>query len=305
VVNVSSVPQQYVPQDGRLFTVSMGLRALDEALWLEIDERYSHDIALKKELYERQLPQVFQATEAGLPGSVETYDMICQHLAQHFPDLELEPSNDNSARVELAVSEHPLLRASLLVQEDLCVMTKVEQHWVLTAASVCFPSRWDLTQKIGTNLHEIHAPVPHYEERIGAATDAMFDKFTSERPVWRINWTILDKPELYQPASTHESTLSSDEQNQQAESNKLVDSENFADATFLRIERQTLRVLPQTNDVLFTIRTYVDSLTHVANTYPQFKEQLAATLEGVSGDTKTYKGWDAMWNDLIRWSAQD
>ena len=278
----------------------MGLRALGEAQWLEIDDSYSRDIALKKQLYQGQLPQVFQATDRGLAGSVETCEMVRHHLAQYFPDLVIDSENDDSAELE-----HPLLRASLLVQEDLCVMTKVDEHWVLTAASVCFPSRWDLTQKIGTNLHDIHAPVPHYEERIGAATDAMFDKFASDRPVWRINWTILDKPELYQPASTHESAVTSNEHNQQPGSNKVADSENFADATFLRIERQTLRVLPQTKDVLFTIRTYVDSLTHVANTYPQFKEQLAKTLEGVSGATKTYKGWGSMWDDLLEWSVQE
>lgn len=258
----------------------MGLRALNLENWLERDDNYGDEIALKRKLYAEQAEQVFAVLPEGLVGSTETLELISNQLSHcDVSNQVFEP--------EL----HPLHSASLLVQEDLCVMSKLAGQWKLTAASVCFPSRWDLTEKIGTSLAQIHAPVPHYAQRIGPATDAMFDKFDVERPVWRLNWTILDNPELFQPRVISgeldpESSLA-----------------QFAQNLYLRIERQTLRVLPVSKDVLFTIRTYVDSLAAIAQRYPEFQANIAQTLQAVSPETRTYKGWDRLWDKLQDWSA--
>ena len=275
------IDSRYLPLDGKPFTVGMGLRALDIKQWLEIDETYLEDIELKKSLYQQHPHQVFSSTPAGLAGSIETLELIREHLDQMFPELETKTVYPDL---------HPLQGASLLVQEDLCVMSRIDGKWKLTAASVCFPSRWDLTEKIGASLREIHEPVPHYEERIGQATDIMFDKFEAERPVWRINWTILDNPDLFQPRSIHR------------ELDPELSLEEFAQKIYFRIERQTLRVLPQSKDVLFTIRTYVDSLSAIAQRYPEFQTNLAQTLAAASLQTREYKGWPSIWDKLMAWS---
>ena len=278
---MSQIDARYLPLDGKPFTVGMGLRALAVKDWLEIDDSYSKDIAQKKSLYQQHPTQVFATLPEGLPGSIETLEVVSKHLEQLYPQLQTEP-------VDSAL--HPLHSASLLVQEDLCVMSRIAGQWKLTAASVCFPSRWDLTEKIGTSLREIHAPVPHYEERIGQATDTMFDKFEAERPVWRINWTILDNPDLFQPQSIHR------------ELDPDMSLDEFAQKIYFRIERQTLRVLPKSGDVLFTIRTYVDSLSSIASRHLEFQQHLAQTLAAASGYTREYKGWPPIWDNLMAWS---
>ncbi len=275
------IDARYLPLDGKPFTVGMGLRALDIGQWLEIDDSYLQDIEQKKSLYQQHPKQVFASMPESFQGSIETLELISTHLEQLFPELQTEAINPDL---------HPLHSASLLTQEDLCVMSRIDGQWKLTAASVCFPSRWDLTEKIGASLREIHAPVPHYEERIGQATDTMFDKFEVERPVWRINWTILDNPDLFQPHSIHR------------ELDPELPLEEFAQKIYFRIERQTLRVLPKSGDVLFTIRTYVDSLSSIAQRYPQFQTNLAQTLAAASLQTREYKGWPPIWDKLMAWS---
>ena len=274
----------YQPVDGKPFTVTMGLRALDLANWIEVDENYQLEIALKQKLLQQNHAQVFTETPRGLNGSVETFDLLNSHLAEFFPGVY------NKARFSHS-DHHPLEVASRNVQEDLVIMSKVDGHWVMTAASVCFPSRWDLTKKIGKNLHEIHAPVPEYEQRIGMATDTMFDKFTPDWPMWRINWTILDSPDLYLPVSASKSE------------NVITPSQpqEFGDQTFLRIERQTLRALPVSKDVLFTIRTYVASLNDVDARDENFRVNLAKALSNVSQETMEYKGWHPLWRSLQTW----
>ena len=277
----------YIPVKGQPFTVSMGLRTMDPDMWIEIDEHYETELAEKRHLLEHRKVDVFAVLPEGFSGSQEVLDELVAYLPTHFPERF-------GAHIEIDESLHPLEAASLLVQEDLAVMSPHDGQWVLTAASVCFPSRWDLASKIGANMHGIHQPVPHYEERIGHATDLMFNKLTPERSVWRINWTVLDSPELFQPSAT----------GRKARGQSIWGVEEFGDAMYFRTERQTLRKLPESGAILFTIRTYRDSLNKLDRQYPEFREHLGQTLVTASQETRNYKGWAPIWGDLMAWSGQ-
>lgn len=275
----------YIPVKGEPFTVSMGLRAMDLDTWIEIDEHYESEIFEKQELLTKKHDAVFAALPEGLAGSKEVLEKLLEYLPIHFPERFKAP-------IKINQQLHPLEAASLLVQEDLVIMSPQGNQWVLTAACVCFPSRWDLASKVGADLHVIHDPVPHYEERIGQATDAMFNKITSDRPVWRVNWTVLDSPELFQPAQT----------GQKAREHIPQNLTEFGDSMFFRTERQTLWKLPKTGDVLFTIRTYNDSINSLAKRYPDFRTHLGQTMATASEQTRAYKGWTPIWNDMMAWA---
>ena len=272
----------YIPVDGRPFTVSMGLRALNILEWIEVDSNRDAELKQKRDLLQQHHGQVFAALPEGLQGSQETLDLLLAHLNETFPELLRD--------IVIDPDIHPLESAARLVQEDLVVMSPREGQWILTAACVCFPSRWDLTEKVGANLHDIHGPVPHYAERIGDATNTMFSKFTADRPVWRVNWTIVDSPELFQPTGHFRDV---------APIAPRVGE--FGDVTFFRTERQTLRVLPS-GDVLFTIRNYVNSLNDLAAKFPEFRGNLGHTLLTTSDETRSYKGWHPMWEQFLEWS---
>ena len=275
----------YLPANGTPFTVSMGLRAMDPNDWIEIDEHYENEIAKKRELLSENRQQVFATMSQGEAGSLEVLEKLRMHLPQRFP-------LNYPAVINVDARMHPLEQASLLVQEDLVIMSPQDDQWILTAACVCFPSRWNLLDKIGQNLHVIHDPVPHYEERIGHATDAMFSKFTPDRPVWRINWTVLDSPELFQPSAT----------GRKARAHESTSSHDFGFNAYFRTERQTLWAL-ETGDVLFTIRSYVNSLTELDHKYPEFKANLWRTMMSTSDQTRAYKGWGPLWADLQAWAG--
>lgn len=274
----------YIPVKGQPFTVSMGLRSMDLNQWIEIDENFETEVAQKRHLLRSKREQVFAALPAGTSGSQEVLAKLVEYLPTQFPDRFPEA-------VEIDDSLHPLESASLLVQEDLAIMSPEGGQWLLSAASICFPSRWDLASKIGKNLHAIHEPVPHYEERIGAATDAAFNKLTPDRPLWRINWTVLDSPDLFQPSAT----------GRKERRHPQLSPEEFGDAMYFRTERQTLWKLPRSGDVVFTIRTYRDSLNSLDRRYPEFREHLGQTLSTTSEQTRRYKGWSPMWGDLLAW----
>lgn len=274
----------YNPLDGKPERVQIGARVLDLAQWIEVDARYAEDLAEKRRLLREQPAQVLATLPLGRAGAEEVLGLLSAHLCTYFPDLE-------PPRAVAEEALHPIAQAALLVQEDLCVMTLENGEWLLSAATVCFPNRWDLTSKIGRSLMGIHQPVPHYAAKIGAATDSLFHKLTIDRPLWRLNWTIVDSPVLHQPVPVPLPDA------------LRLNSENLAENLWFRRERQTLRKLPDSGDILFTIRTYTDSLADMARRDPDFRHHLAGSMRGLDQAMVDYKGWAGIREALGRWAG--
>jgi hypothetical protein len=258
----SQVSPTSMPFDGRPHRLTLGLRRLDLAYWLEVDEHRDAELAEKARLLRERPEDVVAHVPGGLAGAAECLTLVQQWLEEHRPDLP------RTADPRL----HPVDAAGRLVQEDLCVLVRQQAGWVLAAASVCFPSRWLLAQKIGRPMDAIHAPVPHYDQ-IADAVDAATDRLTPARPMWRLNWTLLSDPALFQLPER-----------------RGPQPYPGLDGMVLRVERQTLRRLPRSDAVLFTIRTHRTPLG-AALRAPGAAEALAATLQTVDEAHAQYKGW--------------
>jgi dimethylamine monooxygenase subunit A len=240
----------------------MGLRPLDLEQWLEVDEHFDEELALKTQLLASSYDVVVATNPEGDEGSAELLEEIRANLRTFHPPLANTVSDE----------EHPIVAASRLVQEDLCVLVR-EDTWRLRAACVCFPSRWDLATKIGTTLDDIHGPVPGYDDQLAKPTTLFFDRLKPDRSYWRLNWTLLDSPTLFQPAMERHAP------------------EGELEEWYFRVERQTLRSLPRTRGVVFTIRTYVTPALTLCNGDGTFASTLVHALETAPRDVQTYKGW--------------
>ena len=69
-----------------------------------------------------------------------------------------------------------------------------------------------------------------------------------------------------------------------------LNGEDTASDLFLRVERQTIRKLPETGAVLFTIRICVDPLPPILADR-QVKELFAQAWQSTAEDVAAYKGW--------------
>lgn len=253
----------YVPLDARGWRLAMGLRPLNLAAWLEVDEHYDEELELKALLLHENFDVVVATEPEAYKASLELLGEIQANLRLHHASVAAATLHDD---------DHPIVAASRLVQEDLCILVR-DDAWRLRAACVCFPSRWDLRTKIGTTLDDIHAPVPGYDGELARPTNAFFDRLKPDRAFWRLNWTLLDSPVLYQPAVVRASP-----------SGRLED-------WHFRVERQTLRALPRTNAVVFTIRTYVTSAATLQERDDMFVSTLLHSLDTAPASVQSYKGW--------------
>ena len=166
------------------FRLTMGLVPLDLHDWIEPDEHLVTDLQEKDRLLHERYDDVFAVHPEAAPGSTELLALLVKHLPARFPNLYRRAGDriDNLAtgqRWALASDAlHPLDLAGRLVQEDLCLMRRApgETVYRLVGASLCFPTRWRLAQKMGQSVRDIHAPVPGYDTQLASTMDRFFDR---------------------------------------------------------------------------------------------------------------------------------
>ncbi|MBX7167645.1 MAG: DUF3445 domain-containing protein [Pirellulales bacterium] len=284
-------PPWYQPFDGRPFKLSLATRPLELVDWIEIDTATPDQLRLRRQLLETERQRCFVALPGSEEPAQELLEMLAKHLAELFPGwftLVADRLHDHLTDTvhDLArADEHPLATSARLVGEDLCLMRPDPAGYRLDAAVVCFPSRWRVWEKLGATLREIHAPVPYYDPQVAEPSDRLLEALKVEKPVWRLNWSLHDSDVLFQPTA-------------HPPLNPALGPDNALASLWLRVERQTLRRLPRTGWVLFTIRTHLRRLDEVCTT-ADIAGQLAATLRGLPPETRAYKSYGPILAPLL------
>jgi len=243
-------PPRHMPYDGSSKLFQIGLKPLDAADWIDVDEKLVPYLDEKERLIGQTLGEVFVAEAGTEPAQNEVLRLLAEHLPERFPAQyrrDGETIEIAGRRIDLSV-EPSLLTAARMVQEDLIVMQRDAAGWRLTAAVVCFPSSWRLQDKFGRPVEEIHAPVPGFGPgtRPAELIARMFDNLRPEQPMIRWNWSLYGDDVLPHPLPSPAA--------------RRYGQGERADHVFLRIERQTLRRLPDTGAILFTVRIGIDPL---------------------------------------------
>ena len=264
--------------------VKVGLEPIKESDWLEIDDLFNSEIELKKELYDSHFNDIHQEVKESFESQVELLSVLKSHLEQYHPD-----------HIITSVAESlPLKSASLLVQEDLVLMLPRGEEYFLGAASLCAPSNWSLQEKFKSSLIGLHIHVPTYEKKIGSRVNNLFNNLPMERIFQRFNWSVYEDSKLFQPARSKS----------RIERSKTITEDNAGDRLFIRVERQTIRRLPETGAIVFTIRVHVNPLLSIKKDLSLLTDFNQA-LENLTADMKKYKSIDQIEMPLRGWLAKE
>lgn len=277
------------PFAGGDYTFGLGLVPMREETWLDIDDDYVSEMREKARRLRDDYDMAFSALPGSESGQLETLNVLLDHLSIYYPQFfRVSDRSDSDVIIENLINRErwriadfakaPLDLAARLIQEDLCVMTPDGKGtYVLTAGSVCFPLRWELTDKMGLPMAGIHHPVPDYDERLANPADRYMVGLKSHKPSWRCNWSIVDSPELYLKQRRHKQGF-----------DNAITSENAGERLWIRSERQTLRRLPASGDVLFTIRTYIRPLS-ILEGLPSVARGLSQAIDKLPPQMRSYK----------------
>jgi hypothetical protein len=273
--------------------LAMGIKALDPAAWIEIDESFVGQLAERRRLLAERRADVLAALPESRAGQQELLELLLGHLPEQFPEhfRRRDGRIENRATGErfdiAAFAGAPLELAGRLVQEDLCLMQGSEAGYRLVAAVLCFPAHWRLADKLGRPLELIHAPVPGFRERLAAPVDRFFGNIQVERPVWRVNWSLVDTPALFLPPEHRGHP-------------REIAAARAGEELWLRVERQTLRRLPSSGDVVFGIRTHVEPLAEAIES-PEAAQALAARVREMPEPMARYKSILPIREPLLAW----
>ena len=270
--------------------VKIGLSPISELQWLDIDHKFEEESNLKKKLLKVNREEVLQINNQVKAEQAEVLDTVLGYLQRFHPE-KYKIKND-SVLIQTTQDlykfdqfENPIELASLLIQEDLVLMSPRNGKFFLTAASLSAPSHWSLIEKFSKSLMDLHEGVPNYKESIGQRVEEIFDKLPSDRILERFNWSIYDSPKLFQPVSCKPN---------------VKFAETQASKLFVRVERQTIRKLSVNDSVLFTIRVYVDPILSLLED-KCLLESLLLALENLSGPMRQYKSIDQFEMSLLTW----
>jgi dimethylamine monooxygenase subunit A len=273
--------------------LAMGIKALDLQEWIEIDERFAAQLAERQRLLDERRSDVLAALPESGTGQWELLALLLDHLPGRFPEQfrRVDGAIENRATGErfalAAWDDAPLELAGRLIQEDLCLMQRGDAGYRLVGAVLCFPAHWRLADKLGRPLQAIHETVPGFGERLADPVDRFFANVQVSRPVWRVNWSLVDSPTLFRPPEHRGNP-------------RPISAGQAGRELWLRVERQTLRRLPRSGDVVFGIHTYVDPLEDAIDS-PEAARALAARIREMPDGMARYKSILPIRAPLLAW----
>ena len=138
-------------------------------------------------------------------------------------------------------------------------------------------------------MAQIHQSVPGYADKLERPVNYFFDRLKPDYPGYRLNWSIVDVPDLFL-----------DQRKGKEEFDPTITSENAGERLWLRVERQTLRRLEISSGILFTIRTYVYPLHTLADD-PIVVRNLAAAIQQIPAAMQVYKNLLPMRPALLKY----
>lgn len=195
--------------------------------------------------------------------------------------------------------KYTLEEIAFAVQEDLYVLRRRDDGWSLRAASVCFPSYWNLADHIGKPLSFFHDNVPPINSNVEKIIRRKMDNLRPDMPAERLNWMITTTAGLHQPRvrEPEEKLFVGGEM-------PITTADHIARRLFVRVNREVMLKL-HSGDIFCTNRTYIDSLSTVLR-YPDLTVGLYNSIRATPDDLLHFRGIDRYKEqilDMIRLSG--
>ena len=257
--------------------LELGLKHGTMAEWLAVDDDLPIYHAHKLQQIGSHRGEVIAVLPESELAQKEFGRLLLTHLTEHHGERYTTDGHHLSTRdgtLKWQLPATDLQSCCLWIQEDICLLQALNNEYILTAASVCSPSNWRLSEKIGKALGAIHDPVPGYGDTLHARTNRLLHKLSKDKVIIRYNWSVQAgnelcwRPELYPAQEPAE--------------------------PYWRVERQTLRRLPETGAIAFGIRIFLESFTKLESRQPGFTATLREIIEGLPEEQRRYKGLDSL-----------
>ncbi|KAK1995106.1 hypothetical protein LX36DRAFT_659947 [Colletotrichum falcatum] len=287
---------------GPKYNVTMGLRSIRPDEWIELDNQFPRYHGEKTARIRQRGDKCFATAPEAYPAAVELLEELARYLPARYPTLFRRTavgldntwSGESFNVVERPLGEDPMAMAARLVQDDVAIMTeRPDGNYYFLAGAILLPGFWRLRDKFGMSLEEIHTSgdVPHYEEKLRGGMASFFRRLRCDQVYSRNNYFVQVDDSLPWSWSI------GDEDGPAVGGWSTAERDRAVEHHYLRSERQSLRRLPKSRAVVFTIRTYFHPITELASE-DYVPGRLASAIRSWDGKVANYKGRE-MFGDVL------
>jgi hypothetical protein len=143
------------PKDGKPFRLSLGLRELDPANWIEAGSDLVKQLKQRNELLDTKRSVVFQEV-AGYKDAALTYARaIKDNLSKFHSDYAVTDDQITHKPTGISVNlldDHPFVQLARVITEDLCLLSHENSTWKLVAGVVIFLPAGNFLKKLEKTL---------------------------------------------------------------------------------------------------------------------------------------------------------
>ncbi|KAH9942146.1 uncharacterized protein BXZ73DRAFT_41217 [Epithele typhae] len=227
--------------------------------WIEIDKHYRRYVEDKAEVIKSQGRNVLDSLPENDEACRELLEELSRYLPQRYPTLFRSDMANSIVNLVTNTSFEDLNKAtgiealriiSCLVQDDFLMSREREDGQIyLVGGLIAFPGSYLLSETIGKPLRELHAPVPHFNEKLLLSVERTLKKFKPDQPFERSSWMIVDDENLFwhhiadAPPEPH------------------VHPQDL----YLRVDHQTFRKLPRTGAIIFGVHPVLHKIEDLAD----------------------------------------
>ncbi len=277
------------------------------AEWILIDSRHSNLMRQKRERLRAFRQQYYRTLPSSLEAQRELRERVFSHLLADHPTVftregTVVRSQLSGAECDLSdTTVEPLWQLSLLIEEDFMLIEAVDGALCISAASNAYSSSGRLVSSVGRNVEWAHQPVPGLTPKLGPRIDRVLGSVHVTTPCERFNWQLTPMATVFFP---HDDPHAANAAAMHEVRDRLGANPDLAgELLWIRVERQTLTRLPDTQAVAFSLHTYSDPLSSLEDD----RESLVAMLgllRAYSEERWHYSEMDILREPILKWLAR-
>jgi hypothetical protein len=282
----------------------LGLRPIRPEHWILIGAGHAEMMRQKCERLDNDKPFYYRTLPDSLPAQRELRERVVAHLASDHPQSFEKTGSVVRSLITgqtLDLDDHstePLLQLSYLIEEDFMLLEELEGTIRITAASNAYSSSGRLVGAVGQDMEWAHEPVPQLTRKLGGRINRVLDSIHAATPCERFNWQITPMATVFFPHNDPHAANAAAMREVLAELRR--DPARAGDFLWMRVERQTLSRLPDSNAVAFSLHTYSDPLSSMQSDVESVRA-IWRLLDNYSEERWKYSEMDIVREPLMIW----
>jgi dimethylamine monooxygenase subunit A len=282
----------------------LGLRPMKPDEWIIVGPDHVEVMRQKQLRLTQHRRHYYRSLPSSLPAQRELRDSVVDHLVTaHSPHFirtgRTVKSVVTGADIDLNDETcEPLLQLGELIEEDFMLLEDVEGALQITAASNAYSSSGRLVSSVGRDMAFAHAPVPGLTDKLGPKIDRVLGAVHAATPCERFNWLLTPMASIFFP---HEDPHAANAAAMHSICEALRHNPGRAgELLWIRVERQTLRRLPVSKAVAFSLHTFSHPLASIQSDIESVRAMLGL-LRQYSAERWHYVEMDIVREPLMQW----